>query len=70
MIQLTLTLKTTTTQVVETIVTVNNSPIQDYVDTIMLDLLTSVSDGLSSKSGGQRETRKEKLTKKILARSH
>ena len=31
MIQLTLTLKTTTAQVVETSVTVNNSPIQDYV---------------------------------------
>ena len=30
-IQLTLTLKMTTTQVVETSVTVNNSPIQDYV---------------------------------------
>ena len=31
MIQLTLTLKMTTAQVVETSVTVNNSPIQDYV---------------------------------------
>ena len=31
MIQLTLTLKLTTAQVVETSVTVNNSPIQDYV---------------------------------------
>ena len=31
MIQLTLTLKMTTTQVVETLVTVTNSPIQDYV---------------------------------------
>ena len=30
-IQLTLTLKMTTAQVVETSVTVNNSPIQDYV---------------------------------------
>ena len=30
-IQLTCTLKMTTTQVVETSVTVNNSPIQDYV---------------------------------------
>ena len=30
MIQLTLTLKVTITQVVETSVTVNNSPIQDY----------------------------------------
>ena len=30
-IQLTLTLKTTTAQVIETSVTVNNSPIQDYV---------------------------------------
>ena len=32
MIQLTLTLKMTTTQVVETSVTVNNSPIRDYVN--------------------------------------
>ena len=32
MIQLTLTLKMTTTQVVEMSVTVNNSPIQDYVN--------------------------------------
>ena len=31
MIQLTLTLKMTTVQVVKTSVTVNNSPIQDYV---------------------------------------
>ena len=31
MIQLTLTLKMTTTQDVETSVTVNNSPIQDYI---------------------------------------
>ena len=31
LIQLTLTLKMTTAQVVETSVTVNNSPIQDYV---------------------------------------
>ena len=31
MIQLTLTLKVTTTQVVKTSVTVNNSPIQDYI---------------------------------------
>ena len=31
MIQLTLTLKMTTAEVVETSVTVNNSPIQDYV---------------------------------------
>ena len=31
MIQLTLTLKMTTTQVVETSVTVNNSPVQDYI---------------------------------------
>ena len=31
MIPLTLTLKMTTTQVVETSVTVNNSPIQDYI---------------------------------------
>ena len=31
MIPLTLTLRMTTTQVVETSVTVNNSPIQDYV---------------------------------------
>ena len=31
-IQLTLTLKMTTAQVVETSVTVNNSPIQDYVN--------------------------------------
>ena len=31
MIQLTLTLKMTTAHVVETSVTVNNSPIQDYV---------------------------------------
>ena len=31
MIQLTLTLKMTTAQVVKTSVTVNNSPIQDYV---------------------------------------
>ena len=31
MIQLTLTLKMTTAEVVETLVTVNNSPIQDYV---------------------------------------
>ena len=31
MIQLTLTLKMTTTQVVKTSVTVNHSPIQDYV---------------------------------------
>ena len=68
--QLTLTLKKTTAQIVETLVTVNNSPIQDYVDSIMLDLFASVSVALSSKSGRQRETRKEKLTKKILARSH
>ena len=68
--QLTLTLKKTTAQIVETLVTVNNSPIQDYVESIMLDLLTSVSVALSSKSGRQRETRKEKLTKKILAHSH
>ena len=68
--QLTLTLKKTTAQIVETLVTVNNSPIQDYVDSIMLDLFTSVSVALSSKSGRQRETRKEKLTIKILARSH
>ena len=31
MIQLTLTLKMTTTQVVKMSITVNNSPIQDYV---------------------------------------
>ena len=31
MIQLTMTLKVTTTQVVKTSVTVNNSPIQDYI---------------------------------------
>ena len=31
MIQLTLTLKMTTAQVVETSVTVNNSPFQDYI---------------------------------------
>ena len=31
MIQLTLTLKMTTAKVVETSVTVNNSPVQDYV---------------------------------------
>ena len=68
--QLTLTLKKTTAQIFETLVTVNNSPIQDYVESIMLDLLTSVSVALSSKSGRQRETRKEKLTKKILAHSH
>ena len=41
-IQLTLTLKMTTAQVVETLVTVNNSPIQDYstfTRTIILNLL-------------------------------
>ena len=36
-----LTLKMTTAQVVETSVTVNNSPIQDYINpTIILNLLT------------------------------
>ena len=45
MIQLTLTLKMTTAPVVETLVTVNNSPIQDYstfstfTRTIILNLL-------------------------------
>ena len=40
-LQLTLTLKMTTAQVVETSVTVNNnSPIQDYVQTIKLNLLS------------------------------
>ena len=67
MIQLTLTLKMTTAQVVQTSVTVNkNSPIQDYVHpdhqtqpfVIFLLVARSAGDGTSQREwggGGERE---------------
>ena len=59
MIWLTLTLKVTTAQVVETSVTVNNNPIQDYAhQTIILNLLMNISNtsGLLSAENSHRST--------------